>query len=148
LHEGNSRLRFEIGVRVSCESTTFDIFYLEYIHSELSDASMYPIIGSFPAAAKTLLGIIEIMVSAIFFILAIIPSIFSQTARSLLAFSAIHIVRGFIRTLVGAILTVPVLGTIFICGLAHIAGGCCGIISLANGNAQGGTELGHSLIFA
>ena len=123
--------------------------HLEHWHAALSDMSIYPIVGMIPAAAKVLLGIIETVVAAVFFIIALIPSLCSKTARSMLAFSAIHIGRGLLRTVVGAVLAVPLLGTVFICGLDGIADDCCGIVSLAtDGNVESGSRLSHSVIFA
>jgi hypothetical protein len=116
---------------------------LEQVHFKLSDAAMYPFIGSLPAVAKVVLGLIEIVVAAIFFVLALIPSIFSKTARSLLAFSALHIGRGLIRTAVGSVLVVPILGSIFICGLDRITSDCA--LTIDNSNTSG--DGAHACIF-
>jgi len=121
--------------------------YLDGIHLKLSYASMYPFVGTVPAAAKALIGVIEIVVASLFFVISLIPSLCSELGRGVLFFSAYHIVKGLIRTCVGVTLAVPILGTIFICGLFTCVSACGGIITFAtDGDPESGENAGYSCI--
>ena len=121
--------------------------YLKEIHINLSNFAMIPILGSIPAAAKALLGVIEFVAASILFVLALIPSICSVTARRTLEFSAQHIGRGLIRTVVGSILAVPILGIVLICGINKIVSGCCGTFYMFSENGAIGDDIADSCIY-
>ena len=99
--------------------------YLEEMHINLSNFAMVPIVGSIPAAAKALLGAIEFVVATILFLLALIPSLCSTTARRVLAFSALHIGKGLVRTVVGGVLAAPIIGPVLVSGIVKITASCC-----------------------
>ena len=84
---------------------------LQTTHCYLSWASAPPVLGAIPGAVKIVVGLVEAVVALLFVILSAIPAIFSQTARDFCAKSAEHIGEGLKRAAMGAVLSIPLVGT-------------------------------------
>ncbi len=79
--------------------------------SNLNLATVYPVLGLAAGAAKIALGVVQIVASVALFALTLIPAIFSEDARTLLAHSLKHIGHGIANIIGGSILGIPFVGT-------------------------------------
>lgn len=93
----------------NCLNQQFPIGLVE-VHSTLSRYSRIPILGMLPVAVKTLAGIVEVAVSAIFILCLAGPSFISKKSEKLLNISISHITVGITRTVSGIVLAIPFVG--------------------------------------
>jgi len=77
------------------------------------DLAWCPLLGSFPGAARLVMGSLQAITAFVLSIIFLVPAIFSENARELLKFTASHIVHGLGNMLGGAIETIPFGGLVF-----------------------------------
>lgn len=91
------------------------LFILEYklskLEGSLNELSAIPLFGTFTAAAKILLGIAQVIASVVAGIFSLLL-ICSSTAREIFCRSCTHIIHGIANIGFGAILAIPLIGSV------------------------------------